>query len=313
MSLTRRQQITMSAKKKVVTVLTPPAPCRKGMSDDYKKFVALTGLDTIRTVIAGHMRVILDSEGKTNCQDVRYVDVIEAAVRADWKGQDTMPGLTAIIYMLSHADDLCSVAGAPSTTQELVAVTVDRIRKLYETGYAVPGPDLNDVVARVAISVATAMESLFVRTCLKVNEDSDPRIVFDIDRDNVNSYSEAIVTTWIQQSLFADIESPYLTVPFGNAKDRKVMQKKVRAMIQGIKNSSSPEKVVKDLLRYLRSLMKVKTICIDGNSLTGRHVVAMRDDLIAHLGTTARQVLMTDGTARVLKTLHEQLDRALPE
>ena len=138
-------------------------------------------------------------------------------------------------------------------------------------------------------------------------------LVFDIDRDNVNAYSEAIVTTWIQQSLFADIESPYLTVPFGGAKDRTVMQKKVRSMIQGIKDSSSPEQVVKDVSRYLRSLMKVKTICVDGHSLTGRHVVAMRGDLIAYLGTTARQVLMTDGTARVLKTLHEKLDRARPE
>jgi hypothetical protein len=302
----------MSPNKKAVIVMTPPAPCRKDTSDEYKKHVALTGLDTIRTVIAGHMRVILDSEGTINCPDVGYVDVIEAAVRADWKGQDTMPGLTAIIYMLSHADDLCSVAEAPSTTQELVAVTVDRIRKLYETGYAVPGPNLNDVVARVAISVATAMESLFVRTCLKVNEDSDPRIVFDIDRDNVNAYSEGIVTTWIQESLFADVESPYLTVPFGNAKDRRVMQKKVRTMIQGIRDTSSPERIVNDVSRYLRSLTKVKTICVDGHSLTGRHVVAMRDDLMEYLGTTARQVLTTDGTVNVLKTLHEQLDRACP-
>jgi hypothetical protein len=303
----------MSPRNKAVVVMTPPAPCRKDTSDEYKKNVALTGLDTIRAVIAGHMRVIVDSEGTIGCPDVRYVDVIEAAVRADWKGQDAVPGLTAIIYMLSHADDLCSVAEAPSTTQELVAVTVDRIRKLHELGYPVPGPDLNDVVARVAISVATAMESLFVRTCLKVHEDSDPRIVFDIDRDNVNAYSEAIVTTWIQQSLFADLESPYLAVPFGNAKDRKAMQKKVRTMVQGIKDTSSPERVVRDVSRYLRSLTKVKTICVDGHSLTGRHVVAMRGDLIAYLGTTARQVLTTDGTPRVLKTLHEQLDSARPE
>lgn len=303
----------MSSRKKVVVVLTPPAPCRKDTSDDYKKHVALTGLDTIRAVIAGHMRVIIDSECTTNCPDVSYVDTIDAAVRADWKGKDAVPGLTAIIYMLSHADDLCSVAEASNATRELVALTVDRIRQLHEAGYAVPGPDLNDIVARVAVSVSTAMESLFVRTCLKVNGDADHRIVFDIDRDNVNAYSEAIVTTWIQQSLFADLESPYLTVPFGNGKGRKVMQKKVRLMVQGLKDSSSPEHIVKNVMRYLRSLMKVSTICIDGQSLTGRHVVAMRGDLMAYLDRTAKQVLMTDGTPSVLKTLHQQMDRALPE
>jgi hypothetical protein len=303
----------MSAHKKVVTVMTPPAPCRKGKSDDHKKCLALCGLDTIKSVIAGHMRVILASEGTNNCPNVRYVYTIEAAVRADWKGPDAVPGLTAIIHMLSHADDLCAVAVAPNTTHELVALTVDRICKLHEAGYAIPGPDLNDVVSRVAMSVATATESLFVRTCLKVNEGSDPRIVFDIDRDNVNAYSEAIATTWIQHALFADLESPYLTVPFGDAKNSKVMQKKVRVMVQGLKGSSSPEHVVKTVVRYLRSLMKVKTTCVGGSTLTGRHIVAMRDDLIAYLGTTARQVLTINGTAGVLNSLHEQLNRARPE
>ena len=193
----------MSAQKKAVVVLTPPAACRKGMSDDYKKCVALAGLDGVRAVIAGHMRVVPDSD----CPDVRYLDAIEAAVRADWDRDAAVPGLTAIIHMLSHADDLCTIAGASNATQELVALAVGRIRTLHEAGYAVPGPDLNDVVARVAVSVATAMETLFVRTCLVADGESDPRIVLDVDRDNVNSYSEAIVTTWIQGALFADPES----------------------------------------------------------------------------------------------------------
>lgn len=303
----------MSAKKKTVLVLTPPAPCRKGRSDDFKKFVALSGLETIRRVIAGHMRVILDEGAKTTCPDVGYVDVIEAAVNADWKGADVMPGLTAIIHMLSHADDLCTVAKAENSTLENFALAVDRIRKLYETGYAVPGPDLNDGVSRLAVAVSTAMELLFVRTCLKVNEDSDPRIVFDIDRDNVNAYSEAIVTTWIQESLFADLASAYLTVPFtNNGKANKAFQKKVRAMVQGLKDTCSPEHIVNDVLRYLRSLLKNKTIVVDGRALTGRHVVAMRDDLMTYLGNTARQVLMADGTPGVVKTLHERLNVARP-
>lgn len=303
----------MSEKKKAVLVITPPAPCRKGRSDDFKKLVALSGLETIRKVIAGHMRVIMDAEAKTPFPDVSYVDVIEAAVKADWKGPDVMPGLTAIIYMLSHADDLCTVAEAGNATLENFALAVDRIRKLYETGYAVPGPDLNDGVSRVAVAVSTAMELLFVRTCLKVNEDSDPRIVYDIDRDNVNAYSEAIVTTWIQESLFADLTSPYVIVPFtGNGKANKALQKKVRVMVQGLKDSSSPEHIVKEVLRYLRSLLKIKTIVVDGQALTGRHVVAMRDDLMTYLGNTARQVLMADGTPGVVATLHEKLNVARP-
>lgn len=303
----------MTGKKKAVLVLTPPAPCRKGRSDDFKKFVALSGLETIRKVIAGHMRVILDSDAKTSCPDVSYVDVIEAAVKADWKGPDVTPGLTAIIHMLSHADDLCTVAEAGNGSLENFAIAVDRIHQLYKMGYAVPGPDLNDGVSRVAVAVSTAMEMLFVRTCLKVNEDSDPKIVFDIDRDNVNSYSEAIVTTWIQESLFADLASPYVTVPFtSNGKANKALQKKVRTMVQGLKDSTSPEHIVKEVVRYLRSLLKIKTIVVDGKALTGRHVVAMRDDLMTYLGNTARQVLMTDGTPGVVQTLHERLNVAMP-
>lgn len=304
---------TMTTTNKTVLIRMQPAPCRKGRSDDFKKAVALSGLNTIRHVVVGHIMSIIGEEAKTPCPDVRYVDAVEAAVNADWRGPTVMPGLTAIIHMLSHAAELCTVAKAEKSTLENFALTVDRIRVLYETGYAVPGPDLNDGVSRVAVAVSTAMELLFIRTCLKVNEDSDPRVVFDIDRENVSVHSEAIVTTWIQESLFADIASSYITVPFTtNDKANRALQKKVRAMVQGLKDSSS-DHIVKDVLRYLRSILKVKTIVIDGRALTGRHVVAMRDDLMTYLCNTARQVLMANGTAGVVKTLHEKLNVAQPE
>lgn len=304
----------MATRKKAVVVFTPPAPCRKDRSDDYKKCVALQGLDTIRSVIEGQLRIIADAEAMASCHEVRYVDALTAAVEADWAGESAVPGLTAIIHLLSHADDLCAVAHASNASQEAVAMTVARIRTLHKAGYAVPAPDLNDVVSRVAVSVATAMEALLVRTCLTVDADCGPHIVLDVDAlETVNAYSEAIVTTWIQQVLFAPASSPYLTVPFtADEKANRGLQKKVRVMVQGLQDMSSPTHIVASVLRYLRALLKVRTVCLGGATLTGRHIVALRADLIAYLGNCARQVLTTDGTLDVARRLHEQLDRARP-